>query len=138
MWLEASYTFGELDEDRIRERFAGKDDSESRLAGKDDTKSRFAGKDDTSRVSRARTTPSPADPVVVIPAVAISRTIPRQPTRTGHRSPGAQECDAVQIAGAVFSSWHPQSASMSRDMGTIKPLHVIIVAVALAAVWWWC
>ena len=31
MWLEASYSFGELDEDRIRERFAaGADDQSDR------------------------------------------------------------------------------------------------------------
>ena len=47
MWLEASYTFGELDEDRIHDRFAGKDDSVSRLAGKDDSSSPLTGKDRT-------------------------------------------------------------------------------------------
>jgi cytochrome bd-I ubiquinol oxidase subunit X len=28
MWLEVSYSFGELDETRIRERFAGRDDGD--------------------------------------------------------------------------------------------------------------
>ena len=31
MWLEASYTFGELDEDRIRERFAAPPDRDAEL-----------------------------------------------------------------------------------------------------------
>ena len=55
---------------------------------------------------------------------------------SGTDPPARKNATLLQIAGAVFSSFFGirKSASMSRDMGTIKPLHVIIVAVALAAV----
>ena len=42
----------------------------------------------------------------------------------------------LQVAGAVFWSFFGirKGNAMSRDMVTIKPLHVIIVGIALAAI----
>ena len=55
---------------------------------------------------------------------------------SGTDPPARKNATLLQIAGAVFSSFFGirKSASMSRDMGTIKPLHVIVVAVAMAAI----
>ena len=42
----------------------------------------------------------------------------------------------LQVVGAVFWSFFGvrKGTAMSRDVGTIKPLHVIIVGVVLAAI----
>ena len=47
-----------------------------------------------------------------------------------------KEASFLQVLGAVFWSFFGvrKGAAMSRDMGTIKPLHVIVVGVLLAAI----
>jgi hypothetical protein len=46
----------------------------------------------------------------------------------------------LQVVGAVFWSFFGirKGDAMSRDMGNIKPLHVIVVGVVLAAVLVFC
>ncbi len=52
----------------------------------------------------------------------------------------ARTASLLQVVGAVFWSFFGirKGDAMSRDMGTIKPLHVIVVGVALAAVLVFC
>ena len=67
----------------------------------------------------------------------MSPTDPSPPEQDrGTDLPARRNATLLQIAGAVFSSFFGirKSASMSRDMGMIKPLHVIVVAVAMAAI----
>lgn len=61
------------------------------------------------------------------------------PGRTERQEPPLQpekNASFLQVVGAVFWSFFGvrKGTAMSRDMGTIKPLHVIIVGVVLAAI----
>ena len=62
---------------------------------------------------------------------------PDEPPGSGVPSPSTEPKDATlaQVAGAVFWSFFGvrKGESMQRDAVTIKPLQVIIVGVALAA-----
>jgi hypothetical protein len=66
----------------------------------------------------------------------MSPTDPAPPDSEDADDPPHKTASLLQVARAVLWSFFGirRGASMSRDIGTIKPLHVIIVGVALAAV----